>query len=292
MVHKKGEPGGRGAPLPKWTCPSCGLRRAGAYCPSCGEEPLRPRDLKVDDLAGKIFQAFSSVDGRLMRSFRLLLTRPGALSAAYVEGQRRKYLTPLHLFFIANALFFAVQTLTSTQIFSSPLASHLHQQDWSPLARELTAARLAERGQALADFAPTFDTAAVLNAKALIVLMALALAPLLPAFFMRPRRAFGAHVVFALHFHTFVLLLLCLSLLLAEATLLGGGEGLASKRVDVALSLFNLGAIGAYLYLAAGRFYASRGAARIAKAAAIAALVAAIALGYRFVIFLITLYTS
>ena len=278
--------------MPKWTCPSCGHRRAGAYCPSCGEEPLKPRDLKVDDLAGKIFQAFSSVDGRLMRSFGLLLTRPGALSVAYVEGQRRKYLTPLQLFFIANALFFAAQSLTSTQIFSSPLASHLHHQDWSALARELTSARLAERGIVLADFAPAFDSAAVLNAKALIILMALALAPLLPAFFMRPKLPFGAHVVFALHFHTFVLLLLCVSLLLAEASLLLGGEGLASRRVDIALSLFNFACIGVYLYLAAGTFYASRGAARTAKAAAIAALVAAIALGYRFVIFLITLYTS
>jgi hypothetical protein len=227
-----------------------------------------------------------------MRSFRLLLVRPGALSAAYVAGQRRKFLTPLQLFFIANALFFAAQSLTSTQIFSSPLDSHLHHQDWSALARELTAARLAERGQTLSDFAPGFDTAAILNAKALIILMALALAPFLPAFFIRPRRAFGAHVVFALHFHAFVLLLLCVSLLLAEASLLGGGEGLASSRVDVALSLFNLACIGAYLYLAAGTFYASRGAARIAKAAVIAALVAAIALGYRFVIFLITLYSS
>jgi hypothetical protein len=288
LVHTR--PRKEGTPLPRWTCPSCGLRRTGAYCPSCGEEPLRPRDLKVDDLAGKIFQAFSSVDGRLMRSFRLLLVRPGALSAAYVAGQRRKFLTPLQLFFIANALFFAVQSLTSTQIFSSPLSSHLHHQDWSALARELTAARLAERGLPLADYARVFDSAAILNAKALIILMALALAPLLPLFYMRPRRAFGAHVVFALHFHTFVLLLLCVSLLLAEASLLGGGEGLASNRVDIALSLFNLASIGAYLYLAAGTFYGSRGAARIAKAAAIAARGGALARWYPDGIIHITLY--
>lgn len=275
----------------RWTCPGCGRRRASAYCPACGEEPLRPRDLKVDDLAGQIFRAFSSVDGRLLRSFRALLARPGTLTEAYVAGRRRAWLNPLPLFLIANALFFAVQSLTHIDIFSSPLGSHLHRQDWSALARPLVAAELQRRGETLAYYAPIFDRAAILNAKALIVLMALAFAPLLPVLFPRPRRAFGAHVVFALHFYTFVLLLLCLSLLLAEANLLAGGPGLASPSVDIPLSLFNLAAAGAYLWFAAGRFYGSRGAARIAKAAALAAAVGALALGYRFAIFLITLQT-
>jgi hypothetical protein len=51
----------------KWTSPGCARRRATAFCPTCGEEPLRPRDLKVDDLAARIFAALSSVDGKLMR---------------------------------------------------------------------------------------------------------------------------------------------------------------------------------------------------------------------------------
>jgi hypothetical protein len=276
----------------RWTCPGCGRRRVSAYCPACGEEPLRPRDLKVDDLAGRIFQGFSSVDGRLMRSFRVLLTRPGALSTVYVAGRRRAYLGPLQLFFIANALFFAVQSLTHIDIFSSPLDSHLHHQDWSALARPLVAERLADTHRALAAFAPDFDRAARLNAKALIILMALALAPLLPLMFRRPRRPFGAHAVFALHAHSFILLLLCVSLLLAEAELAGGGAGLASARVDIALSLFNLAAIGTYLWFAARSFYGSRGLPLAVKSALLAVAVGAIALGYRFIIFLITLYTS
>lgn len=276
----------------KWTCPGCGRRRASAYCPACGEEPLRPRDLKVDDLATRIFGALSNIDGKLTRSFRALLLRPGALTELYVAGQRRPWLGPLQLFLIANALFFAVQSWTHLAIFSSPLDSHLHNQDWQELARGLTAARLEARGETLAAFAPVFDRAALLNAKALIILMALAFAPFLPLLYPGARRAFGAHVVFALHLYAFILLLMCVSMLLAEAELLAGGGGLASEPVDIALSLFNLAACGIYLYFATGRFYGSRGAARIAKVALLTAAIGAIALGYRFAIFLITLYTS
>jgi hypothetical protein len=275
-----------------WTCPSCAQRRASLFCPTCGEEPLRPRDLKVDDLATRLLGALSSVDGRLMRSFRLLLVRPGALTEAYVAGRRRLYVAPLQLFLIANALFFALQSLTEIEIFSSPLASHLTHQDWSAAARPLVAARLAARHETLATYAPAFDRAAVLNAKALIILMALAFAALLPLFFHRARRAFGAHVIFALHLYTVILLLMCAALLVAWGEALAGGGGLASPIVDKALSLVNIAAVALYLYAASGAFYGARGPSRIVKALALAAAVGALALGYRFAIFLITLQTS
>src|SRR4051794_11475999 len=220
----------------KWTCPGCGRRRATAFCPTCGEEPLRPRDLKVNDLATRIFAALSNIDGKLMRSFRALLMAPGMLTELYVAGQRRSYLGPLQLFLIANALFFAVQSWTHLAIFSSPLDSHLHNQGWQEIARSLTAARLETRHEALAALAPAFDSAAVLNAKALIVLMALAFAPFLPVLYPGARRAFGAHVVFSIHLYVFILLLMCFSMLLAEAELLLGGGGLASEPVDMILS--------------------------------------------------------
>lgn len=276
----------------KWSCPSCGRARATAFCPSCGEEPLRPRDLTVRDMSGQALRQFSSVDGRLARSFRTLLTRPGELSTAHVAGRRRAFLGPLQIFFIANAIFFAVQSFTHFNILSSTLDSHLNQQDWSPIAQALTAGRLAATGMTLAAFTPVFDQAAVLNAKALIILMALAFAPLLPAVFYGAQRRFGAHIVFALHLYAFILLLLCVSLLLAEAQLRLGGRGLASPTVDMALTLFNLTVCGAYLWAAIGAFYGSRGLARIAKAAGLTFAIGLIVLGYRFAIFLITLYSA
>ena len=276
----------------KWTCPGCDRRRTTAFCSACGEEPLRPRDLKVDDLATRIFAALSSVDGKLLRSARALLTTPGALTLSYVAGSRRSFLGPLQLFLVANALFFAVQSWTHLAIFSSPLESHLHIQDWQEIARTMTAARLEARHQSLSAFAQSFDSAALLNAKSLIILMALAFAPLLPLLYPGARRAFGAHVLFSVHLYTFILLLLCVSMLLAEVDLLLGGGGLASGRVDVALSLFNLIGCALYLYPATGRFYGSRGWTRVAKVLLLTAAVGGIALGYRFAIFLITLYTS
>jgi hypothetical protein len=73
------------------------------------------------------------------------LFRPGALTIAYLEGPRKPYISPFQLFLISNLLFFAVQSITHDKVFSTPLDSHLHGQDWSELARDPVENRLAEK---------------------------------------------------------------------------------------------------------------------------------------------------
>lgn len=275
-----------------WACPSCAKLRRTQFCPQCGEERLRPRDLTLRDLARKFVKGISSVDGKLLRSSRAILIAPGTLTAAYIRGERRRFLAPLALFLAANALFFGIQSLTGENVLSTTLQSHLHVQDWQGFARTLVTSRLSSIHETLAVYAPRFDRAAAFNAKALMILMVLAFAPV-PALLFRARhRAAGAHVVFALHLYTFVLVLLCVSLSIAQIDLAGGGGGLGSPFIDACLSVFNVSVCAVYLYLAIGPAYAASGATRYAATAILAASVAVLFVGYRFVIFLITLYST
>ena len=90
-----------------WSCPTCNQDVATRYCPECGEQPLRPNDLTLRGLFHQVALACTSIDGPLIRSFRCLIIRPGALTAAYLNGQRKPYTLPLQLFLLANVLFFA-----------------------------------------------------------------------------------------------------------------------------------------------------------------------------------------
>jgi hypothetical protein len=275
-----------------WTCPGCARIRRSQFCPQCGEERLLARDLTLRDLARRFAKGMSSVDGKLLRSSRAILTDPGTLTATYIRGERRRFLGPLALFLVANALFFGMQSLPGANVLSTPLQSHLHVQDWHGIARSLVANRLNATHETVAAYAPRFDQAAAFNAKALMILMVLAFAPI-PALLFRARhRAAGAHVVFALHFYAFVLLLLCVSIAIAQFELVMGGGGLQSPVVDTLLSLFNVAACAVYLYLALGPAYAAAGARRYLATAVLAASVAVLFIGYRFVIFLITLYST
>ena len=262
------------------------------FCPTCGESPPNTRDLTLRGLFRQLFQAVSSIDGKLLRSFRCLATRPGTLTVAYVQGRRMKYLGPFQLLLLANVLFFAMQSLTSTNIFSSTLDSHLHNQDWKGVAQRLVSHRLKATGTTLDLYAPIFDRANVLHAKSFTILMVLPFALLLPVLFYRSRQPFVAHAVFSLHFYAFLLLLFSVLVAFAAVDVWLGGDGLNSTRMDTALSLVNLVACATYLYVATGTAYGARGTLRVVKALVLSLAVAGILLGYRFALFLFTLYTT
>jgi hypothetical protein len=284
-------PGGgtvRGEPC--WTCPTCRLALHTPFCAHCGEEPLPPHDLTLRGLGDKVVHALTSIDAKAARSAWALVRHPGSLTAAWTSGVRKPYVAPFQLFLIANVLFFAVQSLTGENVFSSPLASHLHQQDWSDLARSLLADHLAAAQVSFAQYQPIFDRAVVLNAKSLVLLMTVPFALLLPLAFMGSRRPFMTHVVFSIHLYTFLLLVFSVTLLAAKLSDWAGLGGLQAARVDNVLSLALLAIAIVYLHRAIGVVYGAGGAARAAKAVALAIAVAVIVVGYRFLLFLITLY--
>jgi len=274
-----------------WTCPTCNVIVTTPFCAHCGEEPLAPRALTLRGVGEKLLHALTSIDARTMRSAWKLLRHPGALTLAWTRGVRKSYVAPFQLFLIANVFFFGVQWVTSENVFSSSLDSHLHHQDWSALAQSLLARRLEATHTTLEQYQPVFDRAVVLNAKSLILLMTIPFALILPLASFRERRPFMTHVAFSLHLYTFLLVLFCVALLLARFSELLGFGGLEVPRVDNVLSIANLAACTVYIYLASGPVYGASGKLRAAKAFLLALAVATIVLGYRFVLFLITLYT-
>jgi hypothetical protein len=145
-------------------------------------------------------------------------------------------------------------------------------------------------GTTLDRYAPAFDHAVSLNAKSLIILMVVPFALVLAVAYHGSRRPFMAHAVFALHFYAFELLLLCGLLGVSGLSLYFGGSGI--EQLDKPLFVLMLTVTAAYLYLATGAVYASRGGVRLAKVVVLTLTVGALLSGYRFLIFVVTLYTT
>ncbi len=272
-----------------WLCPTCQREVLTAFCAHCGERRLAPRDLTLRGVCERLLHALTSVDGRVLRTGWKLLRQPGSLSVAYLAGARKAYASPVSLFLLANVLFFAVQSLTATNIFGASLDSHLHHQDWSSLAQTLLHRRLQRTHTTLEIYAPVFDRANVLHAKTLVILMVLPFTLVLSLVFFRKRMPAMCHVVFSLHFFAFLLLLFSASVLLVGANVALGGASLQAPAVDNVLSALNFAACLAYLYAATSPVYAPGRIARVIKAILLTLAVAAIVLGYRFALLPITL---
>ena len=275
-----------------WACPSCHSTVSTPFCPGCGERPLREREFTFLGIANQVVQTVTNLDGRLIRSIRCLVSRPGFLTVAYLQGQRKPYVGPVPLFLIANALFFAIESLTGGKVFTTSIDSHLHTQPWSRVAESWVSHRLEVKQTTLDVFAPVFDLVVARNGRSLIIGMALSFVAALSLAFYRSGRPLGAHAVFSLHVYAFLLLLFCVATVVPPVDLWFGGAGFASDRLDHVISITLLLACGMYLYVATGKVYGANGASRVLKVVALTMAVAGIVLGYRFVLLLITLYTT
>lgn len=88
-------------------CLNCGAEVADVYCPKCGQ-PNRSPVLTIKDLIGDFVHMFTHFDGKFFATTRLLITRPGFLSKAYLEGKRSAYLPPVQMYVFTSAIFFFI----------------------------------------------------------------------------------------------------------------------------------------------------------------------------------------
>jgi hypothetical protein len=253
---------------------------------------MRARDLTLRGLLEHIFEAFTNVDSKLLRSFRFLVAHPGQLTAAYLQGRRKPFLGPVPLFLITNVLFFAVESLCGGTLFTTPLDWHLHRQPWSGFAPQLVADRLAVIHTTLDLYAPVFDRAVATHARSLIIFMALFFALVPMIVFMRRKRPVVAHAVFSLHLYAFMLLLFCVATAIPALSSLMGGPGFESSTLDYFIANSILVACAVYLFFAIRVVYEVRGVARVLSTLVLTVAVGALVLGYRFLLLIITLYTT
>lgn len=100
------------------TCPNCGHRYTGNYCPNCGQstrELNRPFGEMFKDLMDTLFE----FDTRFVRSIKPLLLKPGFLPAEYVAGRRATYYPPFKLFIFISIILFALLEISSTDMISA-----------------------------------------------------------------------------------------------------------------------------------------------------------------------------
>lgn len=86
-------------------CLNCGAPVHSVFCPDCGQANREPQ-LGVGDLLHDFIHMFTHYDGKFFVTVRLLFTKPGYLSTAFLRGQRMLYLPPVQMYVLTSAIFF------------------------------------------------------------------------------------------------------------------------------------------------------------------------------------------
>ncbi len=86
-------------------CKNCGAALSDQYCAHCGQQVGR-ENLNLRQALGEIFGDLFDWDSRLWRTLFSLTFRPGFLTAEFIAGRRARYVPPFRLYLIISFIVF------------------------------------------------------------------------------------------------------------------------------------------------------------------------------------------
>jgi len=202
----------------KSTCPNCQQDWRDSFCSNCGEQKLKNTDSSFVDLFKQLFSSITEVDNKFIKSFRLLIFRPGQLTVDYFAGIRKSRLTPFQVFIFANIIYFFITGVFNQATFTTPLKYHINSANFihQEIAAEMIETKLLSSGQSYKEYETAFNRVAITQSKTLIfVFIPILTLFLLPLFFNKKIKVVR-HIVYAAHFMAFLLLITIVAMPLVQ----------------------------------------------------------------------------
>jgi hypothetical protein len=120
-------------------CFSCGESMNGVYCYACGNKNDDYRR-SIWSLGGELFASLTAFEGRIWRSIRSLIFKPGQMAREFSDGARQKWTSPIRLYLATSLLLFGYIALSQTQLVA--------------FGTKMNGSSIIERGEGERDFSP------------------------------------------------------------------------------------------------------------------------------------------
>ena len=263
-------------------CKSCNNQFTGTYCNLCGEKVIQPSDRSFRKFLSNIMVAVTFADSKFFKSLWLIIVKPGFLSREFAEGRTIKYLRPLSLFFVLNLIYFLFPVI---QLFSASLKTQLST-TYGTFAEGLVATRVVDLNVSLQSFEVLYNQKSNGLAKLLVIVFAVIASLPLNLFYRKRNRFFTDHVGLMVELACFNLFVNALMLTLA-AKFLGLGKYLDDNWLMISFIITNT----YFLLRASHAFYQERGLKLILKSLVMITMLKVALEAYRFILFVITLWT-
>ena len=273
-------------------CPTCGQVISGSFCQACGEKRPSQRAYTLAEFVQETFEVFTNVERSFLRTVWTLLRRPGELTAAYMRGERVRYLRPFQLFLLLNLIFFFVAGSAVT-MFSTPLSTHLGSTPYRERASAVVADWRPATGLTMTEYERAFDARAAVLARTLVIVLAPAFAVGIAILSLNRSRSLVKASVFSFH-AIGVLMLQTTVVVWVTVGLIRGlhamGVHIENRFDDISTSMLAVLFV-AYLYFALRRAYGDGRLGALVKAGASFFLFLFLLVGYRLLLFYATVYT-
>jgi hypothetical protein len=137
---------------------------------------------------------FLHLDGKIFRTLKLLVTKPGALTLEFFRGRRARYISPIRLYLTCSLLYFALAAIAPSDAKFEVTATDVPSPEVEEVIRRAEKA-MEDLREKITHYAP----------RAMFLLLPL-FALLTWRFYRSAQPFYVPHVYYALHFHAFVFL--------------------------------------------------------------------------------------
>lgn len=219
-------------------CQNCGFDLSGNYCSNCGQEGKAVLNRSVISLLHHFFEELFVWDSRFFRSVKYLFIRPGFLTHEYISGRINRYISPLKMFLFTSFVLFFIMIKSDPDQYSGLVTGAgkddlleeyiLDQKNRSSYSEEVY----------INNFNDQFNDNITLYIFIIMFLFSL----LLKIIYITKKYYYSEHIVFTLHFFTFVL-----------CCFLGGV--ITQDLSDYSIYIFMFFIPGIYLFIAVKRVY-------------------------------------
>jgi Protein of unknown function (DUF3667) len=228
-------------------CPNCSTPLSRRYCPQCGQK-IGDIDPTMYDLLHDVTHEFLHFDGKIFRTVKLLLMKPGVLTHEYFEGRRVRYVSPIRLYLVFSVIYFAASTLIERPVFRADESAEVGALG---ALLGLKYASPEEANQLVADVQAHWIP------RLMFVLVPIS-ALLVQLATRRSGRNYPQHLSFALHIHAAVFALLTATIVV---------ELLNVRWLNAAASLSRTALLAIYTVVAFRQAYAGRWGVAVGRTA-------------------------
>lgn len=239
-------------------CTNCGAENVDVFCARCGEKQPSHHDLTVGHFTHDVVHELVHLDSKLFQTLKLLVVKPGFLTAEYFAGRKKRYISPIRLFLTL----FAIQFLAFTMY--KPAAMYdvvkFTKFDKSGNLEKLLERKAAKYKMTVEQHAERINHRWHKNLSLLQFMNIVGMAVALKLLYARRKRYFVEHLVFSAHYLSFTYLFGLVAIWPIYAVA-GFEPGPLQQSVGVAGILVHM----VYLYFAQRRFYGQSKGKAIAK---------------------------
>lgn len=178
-------------------CLNCGAVVEGSFCPQCSQSVRDNSDRSLSRLTGEVFGNIFFLDNRFLLSIWYLFRYPSRMTAEFLEGKRKKFISPVTLFLFLNLIYFFVNPLSD---YSLSLHDQISSQPYSKWSNEWVTQKIQDEKLNADDYAIIYQKTSDSISKSVMILNVPMIAFFVYLMAFKKRSFYFDSLIFAFHY--------------------------------------------------------------------------------------------